>query len=109
MDETVRCDPAQAFELVLALLEAAPSKQSLSYVAAGPLEELIIYHWAEIRDAFYRTVPTNKLLQFALVGVWLDEEDNMAEEIEEIKQKYDLDETDPISGIPWSADNPQPG
>jgi len=41
VQEYVRKDPRKAWELTLQLIAAAPEKNALAYVAAGPLEDLL--------------------------------------------------------------------
>ena len=43
-DLVTQCPEKEGWEITLALIEKAPSKKALAYVAAGPLEDLMSYH-----------------------------------------------------------------
>lgn len=50
VEELVRDDPSSAWQIIRILLETAPSEEALGYVAAGPLENLLILHGDAIAD-----------------------------------------------------------
>jgi hypothetical protein len=60
----------QAWPLILALIEQAPSDEALAYVAAGPLEDLIHAHGAEFGDRIVDQARRDPRLRQALGGVW---------------------------------------
>jgi hypothetical protein len=62
-------DPQAAFELVMALLNKAPS-HLLDYVAAGPLEDLLCHHGIAVLDGVLEVAKRDVSVQRALVGVW---------------------------------------
>lgn len=86
VDELVKADPLTAWHLVKNLIDISPSEDALSYVAAGPLENLLVRHGSTIarviredalrdehvRDALSRVLlyPISKDVQSAL-GEWL--------------------------------------
>src|SRR5689334_11966490 len=59
-----------AWELVLALVKRAPDDEALSFVAAGPLEDLIRKYPASIGDRVIAEARQNARFRLALKGVW---------------------------------------
>lgn len=107
--DTVASNPVEAWNLVVELINEAPSLSALTFVAAGPLESLIDKHGKLVIDSLEQSLCNNKRLQFAIVGVWLDEDDEMYAKLESLKQTYNLNEINPLNNSPWSETNPMPG
>src|SRR5258708_22427995 len=66
----IKNDPDKAWQVILKLLEAAQDDGDLAYVAAGPLEDLLVYHGEKIIDRLEKEAQTNHKLRFTLSGVW---------------------------------------
>jgi hypothetical protein len=69
MMDISRDDPAQAWQLILALVERAADDGDLSRIAAGPLEDLIRDYGA-FADRIAAEASGNARLRSALNGVW---------------------------------------
>jgi hypothetical protein len=63
-----RCD--EKFELVLALLDAAPDERSRTYVACGPLEDLLQNCGDAVIDRIEHAAQDDPRIGQALVHVW---------------------------------------
>ncbi len=71
----------KAWEVTLDLIAEAPSKDCLSYVAAGQLEMLVSSDGERLLDRIREEGRHNKNLLFAMSGVWISKD-------EPIYQKY---------------------
>jgi hypothetical protein len=60
----------QGWDLILMLLELAPSSADVSHLAAGPLEDLVRDHGLEFQDRIAAEAERNSRLRDALAGVW---------------------------------------
>jgi argininosuccinate lyase len=94
VDDLVRHEPEMAWKMILLLLQQAPSKKALSYVAAGPLEDLIKRHGFNFRERIIGEASRNKRLLYALMHVIIDDE-----EIDALPEKYGFSENDEIDAI----------
>jgi hypothetical protein len=65
-------DPAAAWELVLALVRAADD-DSLGYVGAGPLEDLVTAHGVSLIQEIEHEAMIDPRFQACLARVWLSE------------------------------------
>jgi len=74
VDDSVRNDPIKGWELTKLLIDRAESDEALAFVAAGPLENLMINGNPEVMDRIEKESQTNQRLQLALSGVWLSPE-----------------------------------
>jgi hypothetical protein len=66
LQDMVADEPHKAFDLVLKLLQAASTKEEISFVAAGPLEDLLNYYGLKIIDKVKEEVRLNKRLRYAI-------------------------------------------
>ncbi|MCI5141013.1 MAG: hypothetical protein D3909_04655 [Candidatus Electrothrix sp. ATG1] len=76
VDHLVNSDPDKALELLATIIECCTNNKQLAYVAAGPLENLFVYHGYEIINTIQEKADCSEKLQLALSGVWLDEGDD---------------------------------
>jgi hypothetical protein len=76
LDNLVNSDPKNALELLAAIIECCTDNAQLAYVAAGPLENLFVYHGYEVINAVKEKADCSEKFQLALSGVWLDEDDD---------------------------------
>jgi hypothetical protein len=88
VDDLVRRDPLRGWEITRELVRKAESDEALPYVAAGPLEDLLIHHGATVLDLIERECLDNERLPLALSGVWLDREDPIWERWHNLMWKY---------------------
>jgi hypothetical protein len=63
-------EPEIAWELILALISAAPDDQALGMVSAGPLEDLLCDHGAAFIDRVEELSRTDLRFRSCLSGVW---------------------------------------
>jgi hypothetical protein len=68
--EITHYEPERGWALVLKLLEAAPDDRALCYVAAGPLEDLIVIHGERLLPLIVAAIATNARLRDAIPAVW---------------------------------------
>jgi hypothetical protein len=68
LDDDARLDTA--WTIVLALVERAPDEEALSFVAAGPLEDLIRQYPASMADRVVAEARRNPRFRLALKGIW---------------------------------------
>lgn len=73
VEDLVRSDPEHAWRVIQVLIESAPSDHALSYVAAGPLENLLWRHGDAVAPMIRRAAENNMRVVEALHGVWLRE------------------------------------
>ncbi|MCI5124178.1 MAG: hypothetical protein D3925_06805 [Candidatus Electrothrix sp. AR5] len=76
VDTLVNNDPENALELLATIIESCKNNEELSYVAAGPLENLFVYHGYAIIDKIKEKADCSEKFQLALSGVWLDEDED---------------------------------
>jgi hypothetical protein len=69
--ELLEEDRAEAWDLVRALVNAAPSDDVLAVVAAGPVEDFILLQAPESVDLIEQEARANPKFQQALRGVWI--------------------------------------
>ena len=74
-------DFMQFAEVYLGEYDAVQDSQKITgrataYVAAGPLENLFVYHGYEVINAVKEKADCSEKFQLALSGVWLDEDDD---------------------------------
>ncbi len=90
VDDIVRDDPARAWRLTHLLINKAPSLRALSYIGAGPLEDLL----PQFIEMVAAAAREDERLQFALSTVCLDEfegDDPIWQRWVAIKKEFDLD------------------
>ena len=69
--ELLEDDRAEAWDLVRALVNAAPSHEVLADVAAGPVEDFILLQAPESVDLIEQEARANPKFRQALTGVWI--------------------------------------
>lgn len=74
VDELSQQGDPRAVPLLVALAEAAPSRKSLFYLGAGPLEDLVHGHGDALAPLLVARAAACPRFKIALSGVWLDEE-----------------------------------
>jgi len=62
--------PQEAWPLIVALVEYAPSTDLLACVAAGPLEDLLCLHGPQFIEQVEAQARRSKRFRRCLVGVW---------------------------------------
>jgi hypothetical protein len=63
-------EPEVAWGLILDLIERAPDDDALGWVAAGPLEDLLCHHGAELIDRVEALASADARFRRCLSGVW---------------------------------------
>ncbi|MCI5137732.1 MAG: hypothetical protein D3922_04790 [Candidatus Electrothrix sp. AR1] len=76
IDTLVNNDPKKALELLATIIDCCKDNKELAYVAAGPLENLFVYHGYAIIDKIMEKADCSEKFQLALSGVWLDEDED---------------------------------
>lgn len=70
VDAAVKTDQAGVFELLLALVEAAPDNQALAYLGSGPLEDFVHLHQTDRGTEIDKASRTSERFAAALRWVW---------------------------------------
>ena len=70
LDRLIDERPEQAWPLVTELIERAPTDDSLGYVGAGPLEDLVQQHGAVFADRIVERAQLDSRWRSALRQVW---------------------------------------
>jgi hypothetical protein len=70
LDQLITHDPERAWDLVLALVHAAPDNDALDCVAAGPLEDLLCDHGAAFIERMETTLRADAHFMNCLARVW---------------------------------------
>ncbi|CAK8713895.1 HEAT repeat-containing protein [Candidatus Electrothrix laxa] len=76
VDTLVNNEPQKALELLAIIIDCCKSNDELAHVAAGPLENLFVYHGYEIIDKIKEKADHSEKFQLALSGIWLDEDED---------------------------------
>jgi hypothetical protein len=63
-------DPERAWQLTLTLIAKASNPKSLSYIAAGPLEDLLKNHGSAVIDRVEIAARRDSKFRLALCDVW---------------------------------------
>lgn len=95
VDKLVHDDPKAGLDIVLHLVNAAPSQEALSYVAAGPLEDLLKIHGLETFEAISHEAAANKKIRCALSHVRLPDAYPASLLLTQLKEKYRMNTKDP--------------
>jgi len=77
--DIVDLDQEAAWPLVLELFDRAEGDRMLAFIAAGPLEELIVQHGSQLIDRIEAKAAADKKFRRALSGVW--GESGMSEDV----------------------------
>ena len=67
-------DPVKAVGLLVRLADAAPDAQALSYLGAGPVEDLLVDPSPAIVDEIEQAARRNKHFRYALQCAWFDDQ-----------------------------------
>jgi hypothetical protein len=70
LDELSWTNPSEAWILILALVERAPSDEALSFVAAGPIVDLLLRQGADGANQIALEAKANSRFREALNHVW---------------------------------------
>ncbi len=96
VDNLVNSHPHKALELLAAIIECCKNNKEIAYVAAGPLENLFVYHGYEVINAIKEKADGSEKFQRALSGVWLDEKDDaIFSQWYQLMQRYNFMGTTP--------------
>jgi hypothetical protein len=87
-DLVMQCPEKEGWDITLALIEHAPSKKALAYVAAGPLEDLMHYHGNLLIDRIEQESRRSVRFRHALTGVWLSKGTSIYERWYNLMEKY---------------------
>lgn len=60
----------EVWEITRAVIKTAPSNQALAYVAAGPLEDLLLKHGPMVIERVEQEAEKSEKFVLALSGVW---------------------------------------
>jgi Family of unknown function (DUF6869) len=66
----VREAPGDAWPVILQLVYHSQDDQTLAYVAAGPVEDLLVHHGADVIGLFEEECRSNPRFRQCLSGVW---------------------------------------
>ena len=66
--------PADAWDVVTAIVRAAPD-ESLGYIGAGPVEDMVRHHGAALVDWIEGEARRDQRFQFALGCIWMHRRD----------------------------------
>jgi hypothetical protein len=76
VDKLIHDEPDKALEFIVNLINMSKDTAMLAFVAAGPLEELLVYNGTAVIEKLKIVADTSDNIQLALSGVWLDEEED---------------------------------
>jgi ABC-type nitrate/sulfonate/bicarbonate transport system substrate-binding protein len=74
LQDYLSSDPARAWSLTLKLIAAAPTPEALSYIGAGPLEDLLYGRGEQFIDEVERLARQDPKFRRALQGVYNESE-----------------------------------
>jgi len=96
-----RCEPNLCWGKIQGLLLATCDESELSYVAAGPLEDLFnnFPDWTIARVT--EEIGINRRLAFAVTQVWLQKDNSAFAEIEKLVDQYKLRNVNPLNCENW--------
>jgi hypothetical protein len=94
-------DLDKAWEITLELIEAAPSKECLCYIAAGQLEMLVSNCGKEVIDRIKSEARQNNKLLFAMTGINIDEKNPICDEyLRFVKEQIGFRTSDDLVDLP---------
>jgi len=73
---TIHKNPDQALKLILEVLDRNQSPQILANLAAGPLEDLLVFHGSAIIDRVEKLARQAPMFRKLLGGVWKNDIEN---------------------------------
>jgi uncharacterized protein DUF6869 len=84
----VSTDLTRGFEITSALIESSEDELTLSYIAAGPLEDLLIFHGLNAVPLVDEAARKSIKFRAALKGVWISGEGKVGDEFDKLLKKY---------------------
>jgi len=88
--ELCTSDLSNGTQLALALVDASNTEEELSYVAAGPIEDLLKFHGIRAVPALEAAADQSDKVRKALAAVWLDQKHEALAELRRLLSKYGL-------------------
>jgi hypothetical protein len=79
---------ATGLPVVLELIELAVDDSELSYVAAGPVEDLLKWHGKAAIAAFEKAAVHSTKVRQALAGVWINADDDAFSDWKRLMEEY---------------------
>ena len=70
VNDLVFNDPEKAWQILLEMIQETDDKSYLSFLGAGPLEDLLVYHGKNFIERIENEAKHNKNFLFALKCVW---------------------------------------
>ncbi|HKX31480.1 MAG TPA: hypothetical protein VJ302_27585 [Blastocatellia bacterium] len=70
MSDLARDDPRRLWAIVKALVVAASDDEALSYIGAGPLEDLLSSNGEQFIELIEQQAVADSRFRFCLAGVW---------------------------------------
>ena len=70
LNDIVEASPEIAFRCVLAALDLCEGDTDMAYLAAGPMEDLVIRHGPQLIDAIEEEAVRNARFRALLSGIW---------------------------------------
>ena len=83
VDALVKHHPEQGFQLILDLLQSCQNEFAISYIATGPLENLLNHNSVEIWELVRDEAERNERLKKALFTVLLDAKNPIGKELDQ--------------------------
>jgi len=80
--ELVRDDPDVAWSVITEIIARAKNDRILGFVAAGPLEELLVNHGHRVMPDVEGLARSDQKFRRALTGVWISGPSDIAKKIE---------------------------
>ena len=100
IDLLVRELPLEGLDIVIQLINESENDKILAFVAAGPLEDLLSFNGDKILENLIEIADNNEKVQYALTGVWLDEnEDKFYPLWWKLMQRYGFTGDNPKQGL----------
>jgi len=82
IDKFVRDDAEIAWSIIVKLIAGAENDRVLAFVAAGPLEELLVAHGLHVMSHVEKLAKSDDKFRRALTGVWISTPPEIAKRIE---------------------------
>ncbi len=99
----------QAWAVTLELIDAAPSKGCLYYIAAGELEILVSNCGEEIIDRIKEEAKHNLKLLFAMTGIYIDDKNPVCNEyVKFVKDEIGFRNLEDLVDLPDEVSKIQP-
>ena len=90
----------QGLDAVIQLIKESDDDETLSYIAAGPLENLLVFNGSKVIDRLTKNADFDERIQLVLSGVWLDEnEDDFYHSWRALMKRYGFIGTNSKNGL----------